>query len=217
MTGDKSDILSRLRGALPNGWFSREAPILDALLSGAAAIFAFVFDLLAYAKLQTRISTATDGWLDLISADFFGDQLPRNGRNDAGFRAAIIAALFRERATRNGLAKMLADLTGNTPIIFEPGRATDALCIGANSYVGVVPVGSLSMPFQTFAQIKRAPGTGIPTVAGIGSNDFGIGQSGTAALISMDQIIRSVTDADIYAAAQATKPVGTVVWVAITD
>ncbi len=82
--------------------------MLDALLRGFAYATAFVYVLIAYAARQTRIKTATDGWLDMIAADFFGASLLRKpGQSDASFRARILADLFREQATRNGLVKVL--------------------------------------------------------------------------------------------------------------
>lgn len=130
-TGDQNDILQRLKGALPR-WFGDNTPILDALLQGLAWAGSFVYSLWAYAKLQTRIKTATDGWLDMIAADFFGSSLMRSAnQSDASFRARIIINLIRERATRAGVIKVLQDLTGRTPIIFEPQRPLDTGAYGA--------------------------------------------------------------------------------------
>ena len=48
-----------------------------------------VYGLTAYARLQTRIATATDGFLDLISFDFFGRRCPgKPQESDAAFRVA---------------------------------------------------------------------------------------------------------------------------------
>src|SRR5262245_61050768 len=68
--------LGRLRLLLPP-WFGSMSPVLDGVLSGIAAILAFAFSLFQYVKRQTRISTATDGWLELIAWDFFGARFPR--------------------------------------------------------------------------------------------------------------------------------------------
>ena len=94
-TGDQSDILRRLKSTLPR-WFGDSTTILDALLQGLAWAASFVYSLWAYAKLQTRIKTATDGWLDMIAADFFGSSLLRTAnQSDASFRALIIINLIR--------------------------------------------------------------------------------------------------------------------------
>src|SRR3978361_501866 len=98
MTGDQSDILSRLKTLLPGGWFRDATPVLDGFLSGIAWALAQVYALAAYARLQTRILTATDGFLDLISFDFFGNTLPRRAlESDAAFRTRIVAELFLEK------------------------------------------------------------------------------------------------------------------------
>lgn len=68
-TGDQTDIFRRIKALLPQ-WFSDNTPVLDALLRGFAYATAFVYVLIAYAARQTRIKTATDGWLDMIAADF---------------------------------------------------------------------------------------------------------------------------------------------------
>jgi hypothetical protein len=125
-TGDQQDMLGRLQALLPRGWFGDAPPILTALLTGFAAIFANVYAVLAYAKLQLRIATATDGWLDIISADFFGSTLPRRtGESDTAFRNRITVNLFRERATRKAVVQVLTTLTGRAPIIVEPRRPLD--------------------------------------------------------------------------------------------
>jgi hypothetical protein len=76
MTGDQTDILGRIKALLPFRWFPDTTPVLDALLSGIAWSLALIYSLIQYAKNQTRIATASDGFLDLISYDFFGINLP---------------------------------------------------------------------------------------------------------------------------------------------
>ena len=101
-TGDADDMLARIKATLP-GWFPSDAPILDGLLYGFATSAAWVYGLITYAKLQTRVGTATDGFLDLIAFDFFGRRMRRGTRSDALFRSAIIAELFRPRQTRQAI------------------------------------------------------------------------------------------------------------------
>ena len=99
--GDQSDMLSRLKSLLPFGWFGDNNPIRDALLWGYAEALSWGFTLYLYAKAQTRIKTATDGWLDIIGLDFFGNSLIRYaGQLDASYRNRILINIFRERATR---------------------------------------------------------------------------------------------------------------------
>ena len=216
MTGDQQDMIDRLKQALPAGWFEGNTPVLDAVLAGLASAWAHVYALHAYMKLQTRIKTATDGWLDLIAGDFFGDTYQRRGRNDDTYRRGIIANLFRERGTREGLRGALSDLTGMEPIIFEPQRLTDGMALGATSFLGAVPLCTVgALPFQCFVTVNRSPGSGIQVVSGLGSNTFGLGQSGVDALISMDQVQQAVTDQDIYETINRVKPAGTIVWTRI--
>jgi hypothetical protein len=131
-TGDTADIFSRLKRLLPVGWFGDTNPILDAALWGCATAQAWAYTLYLYAKDQTRIKTATDGWLDLISLDFFGNALMRYAnQSDPNFRNRILINLFRERTTRPAMEKILFDLTGRAPIIIEPGRPADVGSYGA--------------------------------------------------------------------------------------
>lgn len=218
-TGDQSDILQRLKASLPR-WFGDSTPILDALLQGLAWAGSFVYSLISYARLQTRIKTATDGWLDMIAADFFGSFLSRAAnQSDASFRARIIINLFRERATRGGVIKVLQDLTGRTPLIFEPQRPLDTGAYSApNSGYGMAGgYGSLLLPCQAFVTAFRPTGTGIPLVAGYGISTGGYGVASRAELASMDMIQGAVTDADIYAAIDSVKPAGTTLWTRISS
>lgn len=218
-TGDQQDILARLRATLPR-WFADENPIRDALLSGLAAAWAFIYSLYAYARLQTRLLTASDGWLDLIAGDFFGAKLPRKAnQSDAGYRAQIIINLFRERGTRNAVVKVLRDITGRTPIVFEPQRPADTGAYGApNSGYGVAGgYGSLLLPYQAFVTAYRPTGSGIPNVAGYGIASAGYGVGSQAAYASLDMIQGQVTDADIYAAVDSVRPVSTIVWARISS
>lgn len=218
-TGDQSDILQRLKGTLPR-WFGDNTTILDALLQGLAWAGSFTYSLWAYAKLQTRIKTATDGWLDMVAADFFGSSLLRAAnQSDASFRARIIINLIRERATRASVVKVLQDLTGRTPIVFEPQRPADTGAYGGPliGYGLAGGYGSLLLPCQAFVTAFRPTGTGIPLVAGYGISTGGYGVASRAELASMDMVQGTVTDADIYAAVDSVKPAGTTLWTRITS
>lgn len=226
MTGDQADVLARLKATLPR-WFGDDTPILDAVLQGLANAAAFVYSLYAYAKLQTRILTATDGWLDMIAADYFGTALLRAAnQSDASFRARIIINLFRERATRAGIVKVLQDLTGRVPKIFEPLRPLDTGGYATNSigYGLAGGYGSMLLPFQCFVDAYRPSNTGIPLVAGYGEANYGATLGGPGGYgvgqieyASLDMIQGAVTDADIYAAVDSVKPVGTIIWTRISS
>lgn len=217
--GDQSDIFARIKAVLPR-WFGPSSPLLDALVTGLANAEAFAYSLYLYAKLQTRILTATDGWLDMVAADFFGAALLRaSNQSDASFRARIIANLLRERGTRNAINRVLIDLTGRAPIIFEPQRPADTGAYGApNSGYGVAGgYGSMLLPFQAFVRAYRPTSTGIPLVAGYGSSPGGYGIASQADYASILQSTGAVQDADIQAAIDSVKPAGTTIWVQINS
>lgn len=219
MTGDKQDTFGRLKSLIPR-WFGDDTPILDALLRGLAYTASFIYDMANYARLQSRIKTATDGWLDMIAADFFGDWLMRKaGQSDASFRNRIIINLFRERATRAGLVKVLTDLTGRAPVIFEPQRPLDTGAYGGPliGYGVAGGYGSMMLPFQAFVTALRPAGAGIPLVAGYGTPAGGYGAPSRAEYAQMDMIQGAVTDADIFDAVDSVKPVGTTVWTRIAN
>ena len=218
-TGDQSDFTARVKALLPNGWFRDATPVLDSVLAGISSAFASVYTLITYARLQTRISTATDGFLDLISLDFFGTTLPRKSQEpDTAFLKRILAQLFLEKGTRRGMIRMLELLTGYTPKVFEPWRPADtgAYDVGTLAYDVAGGYGSTDLPFQCFITVYRPTGQGIPNVAGydVPTGAYDIGQ---IEYISLEMIQGAVTDADIYAAIDAFKPVGTIAWVQIQN
>lgn len=217
-TGDLNDFRSRIKATLPR-WFADTPPILDALLSGLAAGWAFIYSLYLYAQLQTRIKTATEGWLDLIAGDFFGTRIARKpNQSDVSFRSLIIANLFRERATRAALIQVLTDLTGRAPIVIEPQQPGDCGAYGVpTSGYGVAGYyGSLLLPSQAFLIAFRPASSGIPNIAGYGNAPAAYGVPSRGGMYaSLTMIQGQVTDADIYAAIDSVKPVGTVIWTTI--
>lgn len=180
MTGDFNDILLRLRGLLPRSWFPNTPlpilaspsgdpiltdpdggalvsttpgpPILAAVLSAPGTALAFIYALLAYVKLQTRIRTATGGNLDLIAYDFFGAGFVRApGQSDAAFAAAIVAQILLIRNTRAAITNVLTNLTGIAPTIIEPWRLPDCGALSESAYNGAAGVrGSRTAPFTVF-------------------------------------------------------------------
>jgi hypothetical protein len=216
-TGDLTDFRARIKATLPR-WFADSTPILDALLSGLAQAWVFVYSLYLYAQLQTRIRTATDGWLDLIAGDFFGTRIRRKAnQSDASFRATIIANLFRERATRKALIEVLTELTGREPILIEPQQPGDtgAYNVPTSGYGVAGYYGSRLLPSQMFLIAFRPASAGIPNVAGYGNPQGAYGTPPVSMYGSLSLIQGQVTDADIYAAIDSVKPVGTVIWTTI--
>jgi hypothetical protein len=103
-------------------WFSQDKnPILDALLSGAAYLGYKIYALLIISKNQLRIPTSTGDFLDLTAQDFFGYILTRcPSEIDSDFLLDIQKLMFAPRITRKNLMNRLIDLTGRTPIIYQP-------------------------------------------------------------------------------------------------
>jgi hypothetical protein len=183
--GDQNDIKTRLISYLPRSWFDGDSnPVRDAVLSGLAAGHSFIYSLLAYVRLQTRIKTATEGFLDLISQDFFGGALPRQiNESDARFLSRIIVNIFRERATRNGVIDVLEQLTGLAPKIIELLNPGDCGAYGApnSGYGSAGAYGSMLLQYQAFVQAFRPSPSGIKNVAGYGFS--GPSDSGISALL----------------------------------
>ena len=196
-TGDQNDFVRRLKSVLPVQWFNDSNPKLDAVLNGLASALSWAYQLYAYAVLQTRILTATDGWLDIIANDFFGERIKRQAwQTDEDFLNIIRINLFRERGTRQAIIKVLEDLTGNTPKIIEPSRPQDC--------------GGYSMPCMGYG----VAGAGIPYVGGYASTVSGYSTPSRGKYASYSELT-SVTDAQIYAAVASVKMEGTAVWVRI--
>jgi hypothetical protein len=218
--GDQNDMKARIVALLPQGWFPDSAPVRDALLSGFAWCLSLVYSLIQYAQLQTRIATPTDGFLDLISFDFFGNNLPRNQPElDPPFRSRILATLLRPKATRPGMIAVLTALTGRAPIIFEPARPLDTGAYGASicGYGMAGGYGSLLLTAQAFIKAFRPAASGIPYVAGYGSSSGAYSTASRAEWCSLGQIQGAVTDAAIFATIAATKAEGTEMWVQLSN
>lgn len=226
-TGDQNDILSRLQSYIPRGWFGdwSEAPIVSALLTGIASVFTTIYLLVMFFRAQTRLDTSTGGWIDLWAADFFGGNLPRKpNESDSSYIARIKVALFQDRATRPAMISVLTQLTGRAPIIFEPARPLDSGCLGANtgvnSFCGVARMGSIACPFSALITVFRPQVSGGSAGAAycnaivISALNTPLSQSYTGSLADE---VSAATDADIYAAINATRPIATNIGVAITN
>jgi len=213
MTGDTQDVLARLTAVLPP-WFPDDNSIVNGVLAGFAAAAAGVYSLMAYAKLQTRITTATDGFLDLIAWDFFAGRLVRgNGEADAAFRGRILPEIIRERTTRAGMRQALIDLTGRAPWIFEPRRPADTggYAMPCNGYGLAGGYGSVLLPYQAFIVAYRPSSSGIPLVNGYGDPAGGYGV-GSQEYASIEDIVGEVTDVEIYARIDDVKPAASIMW-----
>lgn len=220
-TGDQDDMIARLKATIPPTWFPPSSPILEALLSGFASAASWIYGLIQYARLQTRISTATDGWLDLISWDFFATRLPRrSGEPDPTFATRIKAEILRPRQTRSAILQMLLDLTGNAATIQEGWNPQDWGGYGLpySGYGIGIGYGSLQLRNQVFITAVRPSGSGIPNVSGYGIVSSGYGAPmGNGEYADLSQITGAVTDAEIYARITQTIAAGTTAWVDIAS
>ena len=131
---DQIDWTQRLLALFPIPWASFDARqpggLLYSVCNGIASPFSALSTLLVYVQLQTRLQTATDINLDLISEDFFGGALPRlSNESDARYRGRILSALVSGKTTFLGLTQVLNNL-GLTFHITEDGHAQDMLCLG---------------------------------------------------------------------------------------
>ncbi len=215
--GSVGDITNRIRQLLPS-WFADSNPTANALLNGAATALAFIYSRYAYAAAQTRILTATGIWLDMIAQDFYAATVQRAAnQDDDSFRAIIVANLFRPRATRQGIVDVLLTLTGNAPVILEPFAPADtgAYGVGHAGYGAAGGYGSQAIPAQALVTAYRPVQYGIANVAGYGGVTAGYRTASQAEYASLALVSSIVTDADIYAAIDATKPAGCGVWVRI--
>jgi hypothetical protein len=214
--GDQNDFYARLRALLPTGWFADNSPRLNSVLVAAARTLAWSHTLFRYAQKQTRISTATNGWLDMAAFDFFGNALQRpEGMSDDVFRKQTLNHLFRECGTRLAIISVLKEMTGNTPVVFEPQRPEDTGSYGgpALGYGKAGGYGSLLMPYQAFIVAYRPRGSGLPCIAGYHTSPSGYGTPSRGEYVSLGMFRGEVTDAQIYAAVAEVKLEGTIVWV----
>lgn len=135
--GDADNMLGRLKSLLPPGWFAKDtAPLRDVVLGGLSDSLAASFAMLGQGRDQTRITTATGYFLDLIAWDFFGGRfVRREGELDEDFRLRILREILRPRATRDAIIQAVTDL-GCQVEIFEPWNPGDcgAYDVGGLAY-----------------------------------------------------------------------------------
>ena len=213
MIGDITDLAARLKAQIPASWF-KSSPKFDATLQGPAWALSTIYSQITYAALQTRIATATDGYLDLIANDFFGTNLSRlTNETDGAYRARILANLFVKGPTRANMSAVLTLITGRTPDIFEPSNTNDSGGWDGAFYwdTGVGKWGD-PMPYQSFVTVYR-PLTNAQSLGELDSWRWSWDSYGAWS----DQQITSVTDAAIIAAVESTRMTGSIVWLRIAD
>lgn len=211
-------VTTRLKYLIPNGWFA--SALKNAVLTGISNAYTFIYALLEYLEPQTRISSATDGFLDLIAADFFGETLRRkSGQTDPSFRANILANLIRERGTRRAVISILTQLTGRAPIIIEPTRPLDTGVYGGPGlgYGVAGSYGSLLLPFQAFVIAFRPQSAGIPSVAGYGISTGAYSTPSQAEYADLSFVQDFLSDSDIFDAIASVIPEATIAWTRISS
>ena len=225
MVGDQNDIVRRLRAVLPSRWFGSATPVLDTLLDALATGWRQGFDLLGFTRLQSRIGSASNAWLDLVAYDFFGHRLVRrDGQTDSAFRPIVIRNILRPLATRSALISALQDLTGRRPIVFEPSNTGDTggygnivTSAGGGAGYGIAGGwGALGLPFQCFVTVYRPQINGAANLPGWSSSLSGYG-TGTLAYLGVEGANGYISDSQIFAEVARVAPAGTVVWTNISN
>ncbi|MCX7383184.1 MAG: hypothetical protein NT133_17635 [Alphaproteobacteria bacterium] len=223
MVGDQTDMVARLKAALPARWFADATPVLDGVLAGIASVWATHYAQLRAVIAQSRIATASGAFLDMIAGDFFGRRLGRRlTEADGAYRTRIQREMLRERATRAAMTAALSDLTGRAPDIFEPARPADTgAWNGRLGYGAAGRWGSLMLPRQVFITAYRPHGTGIAILSGWGASAAGWGHGnaghGNGGWGDANQIAGQVSDAEIAATTAATMPTAGIAWLAIEN
>jgi hypothetical protein len=227
MTGDLTDIVSRLWSVLPKRWFAEHSPNLGAILTSIATPWVWLYGVIGYVIAQTRLSTGTDKWLDLIAIDYFGRKLQRkSSETDFAYRGRIQAALLRGAATRSAVSAGLESLTGTPPAIFEPANCMDTGSYGALTgspnmpstglaYGQIGGWGSLGLPFQFFVSAQRPATPGVSMLAGYCTSGGGYGE-GTIGYVDLALLPGHVTDQDIQSTLSSLRPVNAIAWLRIT-
>lgn len=217
-TGDLQDIVNRINATVPP-WFGQDVtPNITGAITAFGKAGSTLYSQYAYTVLQTRIKTATDTFLDLISTDYFGSELPRLANEaDAQFRNRILINLIRIRGTRGAIVKVLQDLTGRTPIIIEQERALDTggYNLGGCGYGVAGAWGSQRMRYQCFCIAYRPLAVGVPFVGGYGSSVGAYSTPSRLEWANPNQTEVAVPDSMIYGAIDSVKSDGTTVWTQI--
>jgi len=210
--GSQGDMFNRLKALIPRSWFT-SSPNFDATLQGSSLALAMNWALIQYAVLQMRIKTAIDGFLDIVSLDYFGALLPRlTQESDASFRNRILANLFVKGPTRADMIRVLTILTGRAPAVFEPSNILDSGGYDSSAFFDCTGAWGDPLPYQSFVTAYR-PSVGVVS---LGEYDTVREWQDVSGYYS-DPEQGSISDAAITAAVETTRALGTVVWLRIAD
>jgi len=231
LDADQTEFVHRLAGLIPPSWFGTGAtevdevmaqpgaPLLNIPLSGTGYNLSWIYVLYKYALTQSRIASATGVWLDRISYDFLGNDLPRlvNEQDDA-YRARIMDAILAPKQTRAAIIQAVEALTGAAPKLIElwnPGDTGAYGTSGQQGYGVAGMYGSLKFNNQIFVTAYRPPGGGIPNAPGYGNPQSGYGSGGYGQYGDMNEVDAAVPDATIYATIAKTVAAGITAWTCI--
>ncbi len=220
--GDQDDIVARIvgeppyEGVLPRDWFKASA-VFDGAIAGFASIGSWAYGLLAYARLQMRIQTSTDGWLDMASSDYLGDGvLPRlGGEPDDIYAQRILDNILPQADTRAAISRAIEVASGEVPRLVEPWNPSDTGVIDG-MYMDIdtaeTPgrITDPSMRYQGFVDSI------IPGIAALGGNPVPCMDDGLfcdAPGSSMFDLPVVSPKQLVYDAANRVKVEGTVLWV----
>lgn len=205
---DIQDFTTRQQALVPP-WFGDLAPLLVAALQGSAFCNNFIYGLEVYLRQQMRLQTMTDQSLDLFAQDYFGEDLLRHfGEEDDIYRKRIKASLLPLGATRPAMVKVLTNLTGRVPVIWEAGIDS---AFYNYSFCNHTSAGSSNAPYQAWIIAYRPFPINLGGLSYFNYTTFS-NNCFAGGIVSAD-----VTDQDILAAIQRTKCEGTLMHVTILD
>lgn len=150
----------KLKEALPSSWFSKDdSKFINAILKGFAWCCDLIDNTLAEVKKQTRILTATGGFLELISGDFFGDSVPRHlNESDNTYSSRLVSTILKEKVTPLALSTVVNELMGGAGVTV---KISDTPSIDSfKSYKFVFPSGQNSANTLDFISIEMRTAIG---------------------------------------------------------
>ena len=219
MVGDVPDLTTRLKRLLPSSWFADSAPVLTGLLQGPATVLAWLYGLYAYALLQTRLATATGGWLDMAAADYFDDVRRFANESDQAFSRRISLEVLRGRLTRSAIDRSVYDITGVHPRVFEGWRPADCGGYGTPGLAfGKTGRYASKTLFEVFVTLPQPQNYGIPNRGGWGSLTGGYGAQGSFSFVDPADIVGSgPTLTDIVKSVERVRAAGVKIYLHFTQ
>lgn len=159
---DVERLTDQLIELVPPSWTSTEAKqrggVFWTLMSAIGTILSLVKTVIKQVQAQFRLATATGIFLDTYSHDYFGvgteRALPRQlNETDDSFRARIRAEILRQKATKPGIRRAVAEVTGASPIVVEDidintSSSWTGYSIDGKSLVAPFTVNALPMPYH---------------------------------------------------------------------